>query len=273
MRYALFVLLLFVLGAGAGWTAHGLWLKQTAEDVPKIELQVKDGKVVRLRKVVDGDTIVLENGLHVRYRGVDTPETGRFVHDPAPLAERAKKRNAELLRGGRVRLRLGSPHLDRYGRVVARVFALPPENPADGNTTPPAEADVAAILLREGLGRVIGLGLSAEEYQELKAAESEARKNGAGIWGLTKEIVARDTGDKPYCAASGSKIYHRRTCKTAARITPRNLQFYKTPEEAEATGRRPCSRCLPERATRRKKTQAHLPPDKSERTKAAAARP
>jgi len=38
-------------------------------------------------RVIDGDTVVLENGEHVRYIGIDTPERGR------PYYAEAKREN------------------------------------------------------------------------------------------------------------------------------------------------------------------------------------
>ena len=77
------------------------------------------GPVVR---VVDGDTIVVEiagERERVRYIGVDTPE----LDDPRPevraLARAARRANAELVEGRRVRLELDAEKRDRYGRLLA----------------------------------------------------------------------------------------------------------------------------------------------------------
>ncbi|MFA6356488.1 MAG: thermonuclease family protein, partial [Candidatus Omnitrophota bacterium] len=71
-------------------------------------------------KVIDGDTVVLENGEHVRYIGIDTPEKGR------PYYSEAKRQNEKLVKGRKVRLEFDAGKADRYGRVLAYVY--------DGNT-------------------------------------------------------------------------------------------------------------------------------------------
>ena len=88
---------------------------------------MEDGGIYRVRSVVDGDTVVLENGLHIRYQGINAPETGHFVKDPAPLGAEATARNRELVEGKRVRLALARQPQDAYGRVISRISALPEE--------------------------------------------------------------------------------------------------------------------------------------------------
>lgn len=244
-------LLFFVLGAGAGWTAKAL--RDLRADEPeglRLEFRVQDGGIYRVRDISDGDTIILDNGLHVRYQGINTPERGRFIRDPAPFAEKAKDRNCELLSSGRVRLRLGKTPMDRYGRVLARVYALPPDVSADISAVE-SDIDVEMVLLREGLGQAMGLDMTNEEYRKLKAAEEEAKAAKRGIWGVTKEDMEQAAGEKPFCAAAGGEVFHRRECKSAERISPRNLQYYATIEEAIRTGRRACPRCLPDQAAKK----------------------
>jgi micrococcal nuclease len=210
---------------------------RSPEKAAVLELDIRDGGEYRVRSVVDGDTIVLENGLHVRYHGVDTPELGHFVKDIAPMAAEAATRNRQLVENKRVRLRLAGAGLDMHGRLLARVFVLP-EAPG-----PTPEIDVTRTLLKEGLGRVMSLSMARDEYDELKNVQSEAKAAKVGLWSL--ENGARSIpSDKLYCAADKSGIYHLRTCSTAARISPANLHTYASQAEAEAAGLKPCSRCV-----------------------------
>lgn len=234
MRSALITLLAFALGVGAGY-AWRAWRSAPPTPAPRtVELNVVDGGVYRVRNVVDGDTVVLENGLHVRYHGINAPESGRWVKDQAPLAAEATARNIALVEGKRVRLRLGREPLDVHGRIVARVYVLPDA----GNTA--EETEAGAVLVKEGFAKAMGLGVTPEEAQQMKALEDAAKAAKAGIWGVEKpNDVAR-----PYCAAEKTEIYHRSTCPTAKRIAPANLHFYDSAAEAEAVGLKPCSRCL-----------------------------
>ena len=235
MRRLLPHLLVFLLGGIAGYLVACCAIPVPVRPA-ETDLRVVDGGIYHVRKVIDGDTIILNNGVHVRYHGINAPEMGRYVKDPDPLGREATARNLELLRHKRVRLRLASSELDQYGRILARVYAVPEE---DHSTE--AETDVETVLLKEGLCRVLPLGLSPEEARELKACEDEARAAKAGLWGV--EDKARDAG-KPYCAAAGSNLYHLATCSLAQRIKGANRHEYSSSEEAEAVGLKPCSRCI-----------------------------
>jgi micrococcal nuclease len=196
-----------------------------------LALSIADGGVYGVRAVVDGDTLILENGLHVRYLGINAPETGRFVKDAAPLADEATARNIALVEGKRVRLVLGPNPFDLHGRIIARVL-LPNENGVD--------TDVCAALVTEGLARANGQDLPKEEYQRLKGLEEEARQTRRGLWGVTE----RPAEERPYCAASKTAVYHRSTCAHVPRIAPANRHYYAAVEEAEAAGLKPCGQCL-----------------------------
>lgn len=67
-------------------------------------------------RVIDGDTIVLENGTRVRYIGIDTPE-----RDEAGYQE-ATEANRKLVEGKKVRLEYDVDRIDRYDRTLAYVY-------------------------------------------------------------------------------------------------------------------------------------------------------
>jgi len=67
-------------------------------------------------KVIDGDTIVVEGGYHVRLLGMDTDEAGY------PCYEDAKTRLEELILNKKVRLEKDKTDLDQYGRCLRYVF-------------------------------------------------------------------------------------------------------------------------------------------------------
>jgi micrococcal nuclease len=244
-RLIITALTAFALGGGAGYgLAHWHLRHHPSPDAPTgaqensggavVDMRVADGGVYRVRSVVDGDTVVLDNGLHVRYHGVNCPETGHFVKDAAPLSAEATARNIALVEGKQVRLKLAREPLDKYGRVVATLMVLDDNGPA---------VDVSRQLLQEGLGRLMTLGLNPQEQAELKECENQAKAAKAGLWGLEKQ--ARADGAKPYCASSAGKVFHVSVCSVAAKILPANRHEYDTAEDAENAGLKPCSVCKP----------------------------
>ncbi len=67
--------------------------------------------------MIDGDTIDIEGGYRVRYIGIDTPEK-----DEAFYSE-AKEANRRLVEGKTVWLTVDAQPSDRYGRLLAYVWA------------------------------------------------------------------------------------------------------------------------------------------------------
>jgi micrococcal nuclease len=204
----------------------------------QLDLSLQTDKVYRVLRVIDGDTLTLENGLHIRYAGINTPEKGRFISEPAPLSEAATIRNRQLVEGRNVRLRVADTPVDAYGRVVAHVVALNPDG---------TETDVEATLLKEGLGRLMALSLAHDEYGRLKGLQEEARSSRLGIWGASEGSVKKEGATVVYCAASGGKVFHRSDCPQAKRIAPANLVFYEALEDVRASGRHSCRQCLSDR--------------------------
>ena len=75
--------------------------------------------------MIDGDTIGLRNGQHVRFVQIDTPEVFFGVECGGKAASATTKRL--LPKGAHVRLRLepaGDP-IDRYGRLLRYVVRVP----------------------------------------------------------------------------------------------------------------------------------------------------
>ena len=261
-RIFTYIAVLFA-GAGGGYAAGS---RHTAATVPetkisanptesfkensaknsRLDLSISDNGVYRVRKVIDGDSIILENGVRVCYNGTRAPETGHYVKDPAPLAAEAMQRNAELVEGKQVRLLLAKDPFDIHGRLIARVMLPAPLS--DGNKSGPAneaETDVGRQLVREGLSRAFGLGISAEEYHALKAVEETAKSEKAGMWGLEDQLRKSEKSGRPYCASGTSTLYHLATCPIALRIKAQNRHEYGSIEEAEEAGKNPCRKCVP----------------------------
>jgi micrococcal nuclease len=115
-----------------------------------------------VKRVVDGDTIMLADGRYVRYVGINTPEHGE------PLWEEARDYNAQKVGGKLVTLEFGQVKEDTYGRTLAYVSV---------------EGKMAnAELLKAGLAHLFVLEPITYYHQFLRL-QDEARTKGLGIWG------------------------------------------------------------------------------------------
>lgn len=123
-------------------------------------------ETVQVAEVIDGDTILLKDGRRVRYLGVNTPEINE------PLHQQAKKLNASLVSGRKVRLEFDREKTDSYGRLLAYVYV--------GNEM------VNARLIRDGLAHALfieGRGGSRGRHDELiLRSQAEARQRKVGMW-------------------------------------------------------------------------------------------
>ncbi|MBW2014138.1 MAG: thermonuclease family protein [Deltaproteobacteria bacterium] len=72
--------------------------------------------------VNDGDTIVLADGRHVRYIGINSPEIDHENNKAELFGYEAKKYNKTLVLSKMVRLEFDKETHDRYGRTLAYVF-------------------------------------------------------------------------------------------------------------------------------------------------------
>lgn len=79
-------------------------------------------------RVIDGDTIELENGERVRYIGIDTPETVDPRKPVQCFGVEASKKNKELVEKKQVWLVKDVTDRDRYGRPLRYVYLGDPEN-------------------------------------------------------------------------------------------------------------------------------------------------
>ncbi len=124
----------------------------------------------RVAKVVDGDTVILADGRHVRLIGINTPEKGRKRAPAEPFAHAARNFVAKRIANQTVGLVYGRERRDRHGRTLAHVL-LP-----DGN-------DLQEALLREGLAVAVAVPPNINRLSRYLDAERVARAAGRGVWG------------------------------------------------------------------------------------------
>nr|WP_269137706.1 thermonuclease family protein [Pseudomonas sp. MMS21 TM103] len=124
-----------------------------------------------VQRIVDGDTLRLQDGRSVRLIGLNSPELGRDGRSAEPFAEAARRRLSELVAAndGRVGLQLGREPKDHYGRTLAHVY--------DGQGR-----NLEAQLLAEGLGYLVAIAPNVELVECQQAAERVARQSRVGLW-------------------------------------------------------------------------------------------
>ncbi len=74
-------------------------------------------KIVKVTRIIDGDTIQLEDGRKLRYIGIDSPESVDPRKHLECFGEESSRRNYELVHGKSVRLEKDISETDRYKRL------------------------------------------------------------------------------------------------------------------------------------------------------------
>jgi micrococcal nuclease len=129
-------------------------------------LAPEESGVCTVERVVDGDTLVCrEAGERVRLLLIDTPELAQ-----RPYGELARSELQRILpRGASARLELDLEPRDRYGRLLAYVFA------PDGTMA-------NEHMARQGYAVVISFPPNLRHIDRIRAAVAEARAAGRGLW-------------------------------------------------------------------------------------------
>ncbi len=116
----------------------------------------------QVKKVYDGDSILLSDGRKIRYLGINSPEWFE------PFYLKAKKLNESLVLGKYVRLEFDEEKKDKYGRILAYVYV---ENQM-----------VNAGLIKEGLAHVFFIPPNGKHNELLLRLQADARERKAGMW-------------------------------------------------------------------------------------------
>lgn len=196
-------------------------------------------------RVIDGDTIELENGERVRYIGIDTPES---VDPRTPIqcfGKEAAKKNEELALNQGVKLEKDITDRDKYGRLLRYVYVN--------------DTFVNLELVKTGYAHAYTYPPDVKYNAQFLAAEKGARMNKQGLWSAcqdAKEHISTKTVNKksptPDCHIKGNintkgeKIYHLPGCSFYAKTKidiGRGEQYFCSEEEARAKGWRKALNC------------------------------
>jgi len=127
----------------------------------------------QLKKIYDGDTVLLSNGKKVRFLGVNTPEVEGRNKSAQAGGEKAKKWLMMALKNKKIRLETDVEKKDKYGRLLAHIFTED-------------DMHVNLELIKLGLASVNIYPPSLKYSGEFLLAERQAEQKGLGIWGIAE---------------------------------------------------------------------------------------
>lgn len=123
------------------------------------------GNLVLVTRVIDGDTIEIGGGYHVRYIGIDAPEKGE------PFYGEATEANRNLVEGKKVYLEKDVEDKDANGRLLRYVWL--------DNTM------VNTELVKLGYAYSYSYPPNVKYQAYFLQLEKEARKQKLGLWSLS----------------------------------------------------------------------------------------
>jgi micrococcal nuclease len=124
-----------------------------------------------VRRVVDGDTIIVDPEATIRLIGVNTPETVKPEHPIEPWGLEAAEFTREFLASGTATLSFDRERVDRYGRFLAYVWV-------DSRM-------LNEELVRNGLARYEPQYRYSEAVKRrFRQAQQEAQREHKGVWSV-----------------------------------------------------------------------------------------
>ena len=138
--------------------------------------------LVKVTRVVDGDTIEIEGGKRVRLIGMDTPEinktgeTGCFGREAADYA-------IKLLTGQMIKMEKDISEVDRYNRLLRYVYV--------GDTM------INDKLVRDGYARVYTYPPDVKYKDKFLESEKYARENNLGLWSKCGSSLVPTSSQSP----------------------------------------------------------------------------
>lgn len=207
--------------------------------------------LVKVTRVIDGDTIEIEGGERVRYIGIDTPETVDPRKPVQCFGVEASRKNKELVEGKEVRLEKDITDKDKYGRLLRYVWV--------GDTL------INLELVEQGFAYSYSYPPDIKHQDDFVKAEREARDAKRGLWGAPcqenanaivpitvpsqADAAANVSGSciiKGNINSSGEMIYHLPGCGSYDKTKideGRGEKWFCSESEALAAGWRKALNC------------------------------
>ena len=129
-------------------------------------------EVVRITKVVDGDTVINNRNERIRLIGINTPEKSRHKKRKNPLADEALQYLEKWVLNKRVLVEYDADRVDPHGRFLAHL------HDRYGN--------INARMVREGYAWQAVVPPNVKYLDCYYDKEQQARQEGKGVWGIAQ---------------------------------------------------------------------------------------
>ena len=186
---------------------------------------------VRVRWVVDGDTLIVHSGESIRLMGINAPELGRDDQPGQYYALQARECLQDLVQGEPLFFDPQSSATDRFQRRVSRLRR------AD-------RSSINRMLVEKGAAFVSCRAGQGEEdfHQGLLRAQQRAMQERQGFW---QHILNMPAAFAPYVGNRRSKRFHTQECVFGQAIHAGNRRQFSSMQQAFQAGYAPGRCCSP----------------------------
>lgn len=165
--------LLLIIGLKPGWISSAM---DSVDQWITPQTTYGESLTTEVKRVIDGDTILLANNDTVRLLNIDTPETVKPESPVECYGPEASAYNKSLELEEYIVLKFDKEKRDQYGRLLAFVF------PAKVDTNL-IENSYNAQLVKHGFARSYIIPPNTSYAKLFQKLEREARDANIGAWG------------------------------------------------------------------------------------------
>ena len=180
---------------------------------------------LRAAHVLDGDTLILEDGRHLRFLGINAPEIPHKDKPGEIFGHDAKRFAKNIIASKKIRLEFDHERHDRYGRILGYLFT------EDG-------ALINEEMIRNGRAFYLPARRLLKYHSRLLGAQRLAMDSTLGIWRVWRDKTEPVAGNKR------SKRFHLFTCPFGKKISGANRIGFTDPWNAFYSGYAPCRKCM-----------------------------
>lgn len=180
-------------------------------------------------KVVDGDTIYLDNGEKIRFVGVNTPERGVEGYITS------KNFVQKLCLDKKVGIDIDDrKHSDKYGRTLGVVIV-------DGK-------NVNEMLLKEGLAEIMYMPPSEfypYDWADSNTHVANTHSTSSSSSSPSSAVSTSSSSSASYIGNANTGKFHESYCSSVKDMSDNNKVFFSSRDDAVNQGYIPCKRCNP----------------------------
>ncbi len=189
--------------------------KSLADDAKGfVTKKITSNKPLKVSRIKDGDTIVLQNGQVFRFDGIDTPESN------TDQGKAVKNYINNKLKGKKVEVVYDADRRGAYGREVVDILV-------DGKS-------INEELIRNGLARAKSYGANSVNAEKYAKLQEQAEKEGKGFWGNSNLQIALQGEDYGKDPNMFEKLWYLDKGKNKVDFNDKNIKTYEGMSAEEA---------------------------------------